>query len=131
MASCHLAQPTFLCSDLASCMLLHSHPLQPSWTHYYDYGAKSLCYTRPLTLLSMVTTEQKTNSFTLKLEPTGYIPGGPVVKTPDFDCGEAQVRSLVWELISCMPQGRAPTSPTTKKIKAHLMVLWLSWWVRR
>ena len=101
-------QRMFLCSDLATCMLLHSHPLQPSWTHYYEYGAKSLCCTRPLTLLSMVTTEQKTNSFTLKLEPAGYFPGGPVVKTPGFHCGEAQVRSLVWELRSCMSQGTAP-----------------------
>lgn len=62
-------QPTFLCSDLATCMLLHSHPLS-HLGHIIMNMVPSLCCTRPLTLLSMVTTEQKTNSFPLKLEPT-------------------------------------------------------------
>ena len=80
----------------------------------------SLCCTRPLTLLSMVTTEQKTNSFPLKLEPTGYFPGCPVVKTPGFHCGEAQVPSLVWELRFCMPQGTALKPPPPPKLELIL-----------
>ena len=118
-ASCHLA-PAHI--SLLRSSSLHAATL-PSSSAISDtllWIWCQVCCTRPLTLLSMVTTEQKTNSFPLKLEPTGYFPGCPVGKTPGFHCGEAQVPSLVWELRFCMPQGTALNTPPPPKLELIL-----------